>query len=642
MDEQFYFYVTSAVSHGIGMYADLHVAYPPVLFYIGAIFFRIFPDLYRAMLASRIFITALSLLGFYLIFDMFRKLKLSWFIIPAAMFAFYSMQLDLTAVKFRPDNLLYFILVLQCYLTFRLGADNKNSAAKISLIFFLFLLSFHVVQKAVFIEPLLMAGFLLAHFEKIKSFFRQYGKASIISAAAMILAAVFSGGYHRFFYQSYVFVPVFLSGLPHFAVRSSMEFLIQYARHNAAFWLTGIVSFVAITANIRKDRNALIPGTFMAGTFLYLFVSIFTLAPYLQYQLYCVWAILFSLPYLTDICRNAFPKKMFIVFLIAFLLALSGYFTYGHYWWPTTPIKIYADEIDRIRVVIGKEEIASLGAATINIPNAMPLDQQPGYRKEYRNFRDNLVKKAVPFIFIDQKEVFQQMLSINPEDGHFISANYQECREFPGALMMASKWAYADKGNTNFQVAIRGNYKLLLLSKPGTDVRLDDRKLKNVQIMYLGAGDHIIKATQPAVILMDHYSDKVSSDGMHDLSRSNYDLFPLDEVFSDKLELLGVLRYKSSGKYSCRFFWKALSNVDGLKAFHHFRGSSDNFIFGLNIDPSDNWYKINVLKPGEIFSYGLIYDMDRNIRSMDIGWFNERDWSKRIPYGTGTFFKLYL
>jgi hypothetical protein len=106
--------------------------------------------------------------------------------------------------------------------------------------------------------------------------------------------------------------------------------------------------------------------------------------------------------------------------------------------------------------------------------------------------------------------------------------------------------------------------------------------------------------------------------------------------------LLGVLRYKSSGKYSCRFFWKALSNVDGLKAFHHFRGSSDNFIFGLNIDPSDNWYKINVLKPGEIFSYGLIYDMDRNIRSMDIGWFNERDWSKRIPYGTGTFFKLYL
>jgi hypothetical protein len=330
--------------------------------------------------------------------------------------------------------------------------------------------------------------------------------------------------------------------------------------------------------------------------------------------------------------------------LAAFLLALSGYFTYGHYWWPTTPIKIYANEIDGIRAAIGTEEIASLGVATINIPNAMPyLDQQPGFRKDYPNFRDTLIKKSVPFVFIEQKEVFRDMLSIIPEDGHFIFANYQECQEFPGALMIASKWAYADKGTTNFQIAIKGSYKILLLSRSGADVWIDGRKLKNVQIMYLGAGDHVIKAAEPAAVLMDHYSNKVSSESMYDLIRSKHDIIPVGQAFSDKFELLGVLRYKKSGKYFYRFFWKALSNVDGqLRVFHHFRGSSDNFMYGLNIDPADQWYNINLLKPGEVFSYSLLADMDRNIRSMDIGWFYEQDWSRRVPCGTGTFFKLYL
>lgn len=643
-DEQFYFYVSSAVSRGAGMYADLHISYPPVLFFIGALLFKIFPDLYHAMLASRIFITALSLLGFYLIFDIFRKLKLAWFIIPAAIFAFYLLPLDLTVIKFRPDNLLYFILVLQGYLLFRLTFDDKSSTTDIFLIFFLFILSFHVVQKAIFIEPFLMAGFLLAHFERLKRFYVQNSRVLIVSAAIMVLIAVFSGVYHRFFYMSYIFIPSFMSNLPHFSVRASLDFLLLYVWINIAFWVTGIVSFAATIANIRKDRKMIVPAMMLAGTFLYLIVSIFALCPYIQYQLYCIWAILFSLPFLVDICRDAFPKRTFIVFLIACLLALSGYFTYGHFWWPTTPIKKYAEEIDRTRTVVGKEMVASLGASTIDIPNAMPyLDQQPGYRKDYPNFRDTLIKKAVPFIFIEQKEVFQGMLSIFPDDGHFIYANYQECQGLPGALMIASKWAYTDKGTTTFQIAIKGNYKILLLSKPGADASIDGRKLKNVQVMYLGTGDHIIISTQPAVVLMDHYSEKASSESMYDLSRSGYDLFPVDKVFSDKLELLGVLRYKRSGMYFYRFFWKALSNIDGqLDAFHHFRGSSDNFVSGINVDPGGRWYKISGLKPGEVFSYGFLADMDPNIRSMDIGWFYEQDWSKRVPYGTGTFFKLYL
>jgi len=643
-DEEYYSYISSGISRGMGIYTDLHCFYPPVSLYLNSIFFKIFSNLYHAMLSARIFITALSLCGFCLIFDIFKKMKLSWFMIPATLFILYSMELNLLAIRFRPDHVLCFVIILQCYLIFLLPLKEKLSDLIVPLIMFLCVISFHVSQKALTIEPFLMLAFLIAYFDVIKRFVVKYRVAIFFIAFLTTLYLIFSESYHRFFYQCYIFLPAFFKGAQqwhHYNFKNNLDFLlIHNVYHNIAFWLTGLASFLTFLFFIKRDKRYLTPLMLLLGGFLVILNGLTMMGAYRQYQLYCVWAILFALPYFIGICCEIFPKRKLVIFLIITLMALSGYFTYGRYIWPSKSLKTYTAEIDRVRQTIGQDGLASLGGTSINIPTLLPyIDNVPVFRADYNNVRSVLIKKSIKFVFIDQRWAIKSDLF--GDDGHFIAANYQMCLDLP--LMIASKWVYADPGKQDMPVEIGGNYKVLMLAKPNTKVMLDDHILKNTQVLHLKRGKHIVQTDGPAALLIEYNSRKTSSESLYNLNLSKYEFIPLNRSFSGKFELLGVIKYEKSNKFFYHVFWKALSGIDNeLMTFHHFCDVSGNIIAGVNIDPADGWYDIRNLKKDEVISYDLSVDKNEKIKSVHIGWYFKQDWNMRLRYDDSTFFTLQL
>jgi len=647
VDEEYYFYVSSAISRGMGLYSDLHCFYPPVSLYLCSIFFMIFSNLYHAMLSARIFIMVLSLCGFCLIFDIFKKMKLSWFMIPATLFILYSMEFNLLAIRFRPDHVLCFVLILQCYLIFLLPSKEKLSDLIVSLILFLGFLSFHVSQKALHIEPFLMLALLLTYFDIIKRFIMKY-RTSIFSIAFLTaLYVIFSESYHRFLNECYILLPAYFKGMQrwhHYNIKNNLDFLLMHnVNHNIAFWLTGLASFLTFLFFIKRDKRYLVPLMFLFGTSLVILNGITMMGAYRQYQLYCVWAILFALPYFIGICYEIFPKRKLFIFSLITLLALSGFFTYGRYTWPSKPLKTYAAEIDRVRQAIGQDSLASLCGASINIPTILPyLDSLPVFHADYDNVRSVLIKKSVKFVFIDQRGEIKQNLF--GDDGHFIAANYQMCHDLP--LMIASKWVYADTGEQDVPVEISGNYKVLMLAKPNTKVKIDDHTLKNTYVLYLKRGKHIVQADGPAALLIEYNSHKTSSESLYNLNLSKYEFIPLNILFSGKFELLGMLKYEKSNKLFYHVFWKVLSDLSDidneLMTFHHCCDVRGNIIAGVNIDPADGWYDIRNLKKNEVISYDFSFDKNERIKSVHIGWYFKRDWNMRLRYDDSTFFTLQI
>lgn len=643
-DEEYFFYITSAISRGMGLFTDLYSYYPPLLWYICSLFFKFSSSLFQAMLATRIFNISFSLVGFYLIFDIFKKLKLSWFIIPATLFLFYSIQFDLKLIEYRADNALLLILILQSYFIFLLTEQNKFSPFKIFSIIFLGILTFHITQKAVYIEPFLMLSFLFIHFDKIKIFILKYKAALSLIVFGGIMLLIFSESYHRFFYQCYIYPSIFLKKLPklfpEYSFGNKLDFLIRFAKHNIAFWLIGLASFPTFLLNLRRNNKYLLPLMFLSGTFLLLWMAPF---PMLQYQLYCAWGVLFSLPFFLNICCQILPKKKIFIFSAIFLLALSGMFTFTHYRFPFKSLMAYAAEIDRVREVIEQNEIASFGGSSINIQTALPFcDATMQFRSDEKrcqseNIRGVLKKKDIKFIHLDPRKRVKNILT--NEDSYFIQSNYQKCPNLP--LLIASKWAYINSKKKYINIEIEGNYNILLFTNNNT-VMLDNRKLISSQIVMLKKGKHSVSTRKTAVLLLEFKSDKINSENFLNVNHKNIKFISLNQDFSDKFKLLGVLKSKKAKKTTYRLFWKAISDInDDLRAFHHFIDRDGNYVTGINIDPTDGWYDIRNIKKGDVISFDFSVDGNKRFNSMNIGWYYKQDWSKRLECDGSAFFKLY-
>ena len=645
-DEEYYFYITSAISQGAGIYADLHSYYPPVLWYICSVFFKFSPDLFHSMLAIRVFIISLSLIGFYLIFDMFKRLKLSWFIIPTAVFIYYSMQFDLKLMEYRADNALIFVLVLQGYLIFISSLQDKLSPFKSFLMIFLFFLSFHVNQKAVYIEPPLLFAFLAIRLETFKQFIIKHRAAILFVLAGLGLFLLSSKSYHRFLYQSYIYPSIFINkavGLtPGFSFGNNLGFLMRSAKYNLTFWLIGLASLITFIFSLKVNNIFLAPLMFMIGAALLVLTTYF---PLMHYQLYCTWAVLFSMPYFIKICIDAFPQRKILIFLIVLLLSLACIFTLQHFAFPLKPLNIYAAEIDHVREAIGRDQIASFGGASIDIRTNLPFcDSALQFRGDdkycqSRDIRSILRNKGIKFIFIDQRGYLKNMLV--DADKSFIRSNYQTCHGLP--LMIASKWIYVDSGLSNIDIELAGSYKILLLSKNDPLVSLDDRAVKNAQVLTLERGKHLLRSSGPAALLIEYNSDKTVSESLYDLNLSRFELIPLNIYFPGYFELLGVIKYEKFNRLFYRFFWRALSDIDSeLMAFHHFLDRNGTYMTGMNIDPTDGWYDIRYVKKGETISYDFSVENNDKYGSIDVGWYFRQDMSKRLSCDGHTFFKLRL
>jgi len=651
LDEEFFFSATSAFSEGAGLYTDLNFYYPPISLYIGAIFFKIFPNLYQTMLAIRIFIITLSLIGFYLIFDMFKKMKLSWFIIPITIFIFFSMQFDLKLMEYRADNILFFVIVLQGYFIFLLSCDRARnikrfflSEIKIALVILLCFIAFHINQKALLIEPFLMLAFLLCCFKEIQQFVLKRKKILIISTFLLAIYFIFSKSYHQFFYQCYIYAYMLFKKVPflfpEFSHTDKSNFIIQYIKHNITFWLLLPVLFISFLGYLKKDKRYLVPLAFLIGGS---FVVVGGFFPFVHYHLYLVWGILFSMPYFINLCCKRFPQKRIFIFLIIFLLSLSSIFTFQHYSWPYKSLKAYASMIEEVQEVVGDKGIASFNGALINIPTDLPFcdntlqfrgDEQICQSKNIKNVFKN---KKTKFIFIDQRETVKKILT--NKDGYFIKSNYQECFHLP--LMISSKWIYLKLGRQTINFSIHGEYKVFLFTNEENQVFFNKTSLSDYQILNL-SGDYVLETEKPAVLLIEYNTNKINSKSLASLNISNLTFIPLNQVFADKFKLLGLVHYQKDDQFFYRLFWEVLSDINNeLRAFHHFRDKEESYLSGINVDPSNGWYDINDLGQGEIITYQFSVEKSDKYKSLDIGWYFEENQSKRLKYNNSSFYRFF-
>ena len=416
---------------------------------------------------------------------------------------------------------------------------------------------------------------------------------------------------------------------------------MDYAKKNLAFWLLGLASFTTLLLNIRNNHNHLIPLTFLIGSITLIWTAPF---PAVQYQLFCFWGVLLSLPYFINICCEAFPKRKTLIFSIVLLLASSGTFTFTHYSFPFKSLRAYAAEIDRVREAIGQNKLASFGGASIDINTVLPFcDSAMQFRCDENicqstNIRGILKKEKAKFVFIDQRKRIKDILL--DEDSHFIRSNYQKCMDLP--LMIASKWVYTNPKINNINIEIGGEYKVFLFSDREQKFMLDNQRLKQSQVLKLKQGKHSIRSTRPAVLLIEFNSNKINSESLANLNQDDFSFIPLSRDFSGKFKLLGILKYQKGKKFFCLPFWKVLSDInEDLMTFHHFIDKDQKYISGANIDPADGWYDIRNLKKGDLFSYQFTVDRDQRFNSMNIGWYYKQDWSKRLECNGSTFFKLY-
>jgi len=642
-DEEFYFGATSFLSNGAGLYTDLKFYYPPVLWYIGSIFFKIFSNLYYSMLAIRIFMITLSLVGFYLIFDIFKKMKLFWFIIPTTIFILYSMQFDLKLMEYRSDNALLFILILQAYLIFLFSYKKSFSPFKIILITLLGILTFHINHKAIFIEPLVMFVFLFRNFSQVKRFVVKYRITLLFIVLLGVIYLIFSNDYHRFFNQCYIRAAncyVRLPDLfPEFSSANKLEFITRSAKYNITFWPFGLTSFIGLLWHCRKDKKYLLPIALFLGAVALLCASI---VPFFQYQLFLVWAILFSMPYFIGICCRVFPEKKRLIFLIIFFLSLTQIFTFKHYAFPSKSLKAYAQDIDDVQQVVGDSGLISMNGSSITVKSDLPFcDNSQQFRcyKEYcqsENVENVLKNKATKFVFFDQRESIKSELT--NKDGYFIKSNYQKCRDLP--LMISSKWIYLEPGRQIANSPIQGEYRVFLFTEKGNKVFIDGKELTDSQILKFQDG-YVLETKKPAVLLIEYNTDKISSESLNSLDKNSLIFIPLNQVFADKFKLLGLIYYQKENRLFYRFFWKSLTNIDNdLMVFHHFTDESGNYITVVNIDPTDGWYDVKSLDKNEIITYDFSVDCNEQYEFINVGWYFEEDWDRRLEYNNSTFFQI--
>ena len=206
--------------------------------------------------------------------------------------------------------------------------------------------------------------------------------------------------------------------------------------------------------------------------------------------------------------------------------------------------------------------------------------------------------------------------------------------------MILSKWFLLNPGENRVDIPIGTDYKIIF--NPNlNNIFIDNINLKNDRVLNLKSGNHLIRFSRQAALLVEFNSDLISSESLTNFKSALFT--PINRRFSDRFELLGLLTSQTANKIHYRLFWKALSdNHDDLMSFHHFRDEKGNYLAGANIDPTDGWYDIKGFKKGDLITYAFSIDKNEIIKTMDVGWYYKQDWNKRIAYKDSTFFTLNL
>ncbi len=652
-DELYFFYLSHAVSRGGQLYSGLKTYYAPGSFYIGAAVFTLFRDLYAGLLAARIFVITLGLLGFLLVFDIFRRLRLTWFILPVTFFVLFLTQFDLKLMEFRPDNIVLPVVVASnsgCF--FQLNNEGTTRQdLKLLAIVLLGLLSVHVGQKAMFAEAAISMALAITQSAALAALLRRRWFVLSLSILLVAATAAWSSSYRRFVFEAYI-DPLDLMRLDNkLVVSGRLAFMWGCLNRNVSFWfLTALAVIFLVRGLSLNPRRYLAPLLLLLAASALLYSSPF---PYLQYQLYLTWAALLALPFAVRVACDLFSGAAPAVFTVCVLAAFSSLFTCEFFRFRYQSLHEYAIMIDGARRAIGKEPVAFAGGTLISANSVFPQDCFDGpqsggdgirfyrdYVVERRwNMRDLLRQTGAKFVFDTYWPLQSQALK---DDRTFIALNYRACPASP--LLIASGWQWLDPGRPTFKADIGGEFRTWTFSTGTAPILVDGSPTGGGAKLKLERGKHQLQTAAPGVLFTEFASPAIRSSDYDDVANAEgYAFKPIDADFSHDFRLLGLLRLKEKGADVYRLFWQETGSSDAdLLAFHHFRDAAGNFVHGENVDPGDGWYSLRELGPGQYFSYEFKVPHSLRADRLDIGLYYRSNIASRIACGAQTFHTVDL
>ena len=640
-DELYFFHVSHAVSQGVPLYSGLDPYYPPLLFYIGAVFFTLFHDLYLSLLAARILGITCGLIGFFFVFDIFRRLRLTYFIVPVAFVIPFLTQFDLKLTEFRADNFICPMIAAQAWLVFRVNEGTARLDRTLLAVVFVGLVAVHLSQKAVPIEGALLIVLLTTQLSGVRGLVHRHSPAVSLGALVFTGVVAWSAGYRLFVQRTYVDTLRMMSIYP---PEEGARFLLTCLQRNLGFWLLAVLSTFVIAEGLpAHPRRNLLPLMLLAGACVLVYASSF---PYLHYQLYLAWAALLALPFAVAVARDLFPGGMVAAFALCSIAALSSLRTFQTFEFPHQPLREYASMVERAQHEIGPEAVGFVGGTLISSSSIWPQDPINGY-KYYRDYvverrwrMSRLLRQTGAKLVFDPRALVREQAV--KTDRVFIGLNYRDTPGLP--LLIASRWYWFDAGQSSLAVEMSGPYRTWVFGDGAGTTSIDGVNAGGGATLQLDAGTHRVEATAPGVMLAEFASPTVRSSESQDIGTAKRTAFaPVDADFSGDFRLLGVLRLEEDDADVFHVFWQKTANVEEeLLAFHHFRDGGGNFIHGENVDPGAGWYSLRDLGSGQVFSYRFRVAKGLNARSLDIGLYHRNDIARRIPRGHETYFRVDL
>ena len=640
-DEIYFFHVAHAVSRGVPLYSGLEPYYPPLLFYLGAALFAVCPDLYAGLLAARLLVITCSLVGFWFVFDIFRRLRLTPFIVLATFVIPFLTQFDLKLMEFRADNLICPIIAAQAWLLFRLNEGTSRLARSLLAVVMLALVAVHLSQKAVPIEAALIVVLTVTQFALLRSRLRRHSVA--IATGVLILGglAAWSAAYRLFVQRTYVDTLQMMAVYPS---NDGAEFLLTCLERNLGFWLLSALGVVMIAEGLSGHwRRYLLPLSLLAAAGVLLYASSF---PYLHYQLYLVWAALLALPFAVRAAGDLLEGGTTAAFAVCAIAVLSSLRTFQPFAFPHQSLPDYARTVDRAQRAIGSEAVGFVGGTLISASSVWPQDPINGY-KYHRDYvleqrwrmRDLLQQTDAKFVFDPRALISQQAL---PADRLFIGQHYRETASLP--LLIASQWQWMPAGRSSFPIEMGGRYRARVFGDGAGATRIDGIAAGGGAIVQLDRGAHRLDATTPGVMLMEFASPAIASVDWQDAAAAQTAAYKeVDADFSAAFRLLGVLRLAEGDGEVFHFFWQKTGTVDAeLLAFHHFRDGAGNFLRAENIDPGAAWYSLRELPVGHRFAYRVRVPRRLGARTLDVGLYHRDDIGERLLCGGNTYVTIDL
>ena len=639
-DEIYFFHVSHAVARGVPLYDDLQPYYPPVLFHLGAALFTLFGDLYAGLLGARILVITCGLIGFFFVFDIYRRLRLTSLIVPVAFVIPLLTQFDLKLMEFRADNLVCPIIAAQAWCIFLLNEGTARPDRTLSAVLWLGLLSLHLSQKAVPSEGALVIVLIVTQYSTMFAFVRRHWIALSMGALAVAGALAWWAAYRLFVERAYVdAVPL----MAIYQLGDGRQFLLACLERNLGFWLLAALSALAIAEGLpTHPRRNLLPLMLLIAAAVLVYASSF---PYLHYQLYLAWAALLALPFAARVIGDLFDNGTVAALVLCGVAAGSSWWTSQRFAFPHEPLEEYAHTVERARRAVGSEAVGFVGGTLISASSVWPQDPINGYRyhrdyvvEQRWRMSDRLQATAAKFVFDPRALIREQAAAA---DRVFIGLNYRSVPELP--LLMASAWHWFGAGRSSFAVDIGGPYRTWVFGGGGT-TRIDGATVGGGATLQLDVGVHTVETAAPGVVLLEFASPSLESVEVQEITGARGAEFEaVDTNFSDEFRLLGVLRLEEDTGDVFHVFWKKTADADAeLLAFHHFRDGAGNFVAGENVDPGAGWYRLRELQPGQAFSYRFRVAKGLKARRLDIGLYQRDDIARRILCGREGYFTVGL